>query len=44
LRRRKGGIKAMLVSEKHVQQIALDDLDLKALWDSMSTSVWKRAD
>jgi tetratricopeptide (TPR) repeat protein len=33
--------KAMAVDEQTVQRVALDDPDLKPLWDSMSTTVWK---
>jgi hypothetical protein len=34
--------KAMAVGGKPVQSIALDDPDLKPLWDSMAGTVWKK--
>jgi len=34
--------KAMAIDTKAVQKIALDDPDLKPLWDSMSGTIWKR--
>jgi tetratricopeptide (TPR) repeat protein len=34
--------KAMAIDEKQVQRVALDDPDLQPLWDSMSTTIWKR--
>src|SRR5580698_1949984 len=34
--------KAILIDDKAVQKIALDDPDLKPLWDSMSGTLWKR--
>jgi predicted Zn-dependent protease len=34
--------KAMAIGEKTVQTLALDDPDLKPLWDSMSGTVWKK--
>jgi predicted Zn-dependent protease len=34
--------KAMAIDEKTVQKLALDDPDLKPLWDSMSGTIWKR--
>jgi tetratricopeptide (TPR) repeat protein len=34
--------KAMAIDEHTVKQAAIDDPDLKPLWDSMSTTVWKR--
>lgn len=34
--------KAMAIDEKTVQQAAIDDPDLKPLWDSMSGTLWKR--
>ncbi len=36
--------KAMAIDEQTVKQAALDDPDLKPLWDSMGGSVWKRVD
>jgi tetratricopeptide (TPR) repeat protein len=34
--------KAMAVDEHAVKRVALDDPDLKPLWDSMSGTIWKR--
>jgi tetratricopeptide (TPR) repeat protein len=34
--------KAMAVDEHTVKQAAIDDPDLKPLWDSMSGTMWKR--
>jgi tetratricopeptide (TPR) repeat protein len=34
--------KAILIDDKTVQRIGIDDPDLKPLWDSMSTTIWKR--
>lgn len=34
--------KAMRVDKKTVQKLAVDDLDLKPLWNSMSGTFWKR--
>jgi hypothetical protein len=34
---------AMLIDQRTVQRAALDDPDLKPLWDSMSGTLWKRA-
>jgi predicted Zn-dependent protease len=34
--------KAIVLNDKVVQKIALDDPDLKPLWDSMSGSIWKK--
>lgn len=36
--------KAMHVDDKATQKAGIDDPDLKPLWDSMSTTVWKRLD
>jgi hypothetical protein len=36
--------RAMTVDAKTVQKAAIDNADLKPLWDSMSTTVWKRSD
>jgi tetratricopeptide (TPR) repeat protein len=36
--------KAMVVDEHAVRRAAIDDPDLKPLWDSMSGTVWKRPD
>ena len=35
---------AMAIDEKAVQRTAIDDPDLKPLWDSMGGSIWKRAE
>ena len=35
--------KAMAIDEHTVKRAAIDDPDLKPLWDSMSTTVWKRS-
>lgn len=34
--------KAMSLEEKTVRKLAVDDPDLKPLWDSMSGTIWKR--
>lgn len=34
--------KAMLIEERKVQEAGINDPDLNPLWDSMSTTVWKR--
>lgn len=34
--------KAMAIEKKAVQSLAIDEPDLKPLWDSMSGTVWKR--
>ena len=34
--------KAMAADEKTVQKAGIDDPDLKPLWDSMSTILWKK--
>jgi tetratricopeptide (TPR) repeat protein len=34
--------KAMLIDEKIVQRLAIDDPDLLPLWDSMGGTLWKR--
>jgi len=34
--------KAMAIEEKKVQELAVDDPDLKPLWDSMNGTLWKR--
>jgi tetratricopeptide (TPR) repeat protein len=34
--------KAMAIEEQTVKRVAIDDPDLKPLWDSMSTTIWKR--
>lgn len=34
--------KAMAIDEKSVKRIALEDPDLKPLWDSMGGTMWKR--
>ena len=36
--------KAMSIGEHTVKEMALDDPDLKPLWDSMSGTLWKRAE
>ena len=36
--------KAMAADEKPVKQAAIDDPDLKPLWDPMSGTLWKRTD
>jgi tetratricopeptide (TPR) repeat protein len=36
--------KAILIDEKAVQRSAIDDPDLNPLWDSMSTTIWKKSD
>jgi hypothetical protein len=33
--------KAILIDDKTVQKLAVDDPDLKPLWDSMSGTIWK---
>jgi hypothetical protein len=33
--------KAMAIDEKTVKKLAIDDPDLKPLWDSMSGTFWK---
>lgn len=35
--------KAVVIDDKAVQKAGIDDPDLKPLWDSMSTTVWKRS-
>lgn len=35
--------KAMLVDDKSVQRAGIDDPDLQPLWDSMSTTIWRKA-
>lgn len=37
-------IKAMAIDENAVKKSAVDDSDLKPLWDNMSGTVWKRTD
>jgi hypothetical protein len=32
----------MAIEEQTVKRVAIDDPDLKPLWDSMSTTIWKR--
>lgn len=34
--------KAMAIDDKTVQKLAIEDEDLKPLWDSMSGTLWKR--
>lgn len=34
--------KAMAIDDKTVQKLAVDDPDLKPLWDSMSGTFWKK--
>jgi tetratricopeptide (TPR) repeat protein len=34
--------KAMAINEKEVKPLAIDDPDLKPLWDSMSGTLWKK--
>jgi predicted Zn-dependent protease len=34
--------KAMLLNEKTVQKLAVDDSDLKPLWESMSGTIWRK--
>jgi hypothetical protein len=34
----------MAIDEETVKQEAIDDPDLKPFWDSMSGTVWKRAE
>jgi len=34
--------KAMAINESHVKRMAIDDPDLKPLWDSMSGTMWKK--
>ena len=34
--------KAILIDDKTVQMAGIDDPDSKPLWDSMSTTIWKR--
>lgn len=34
--------KAILIDDKTVQRAGIDDPDLKPLWDSMSTTIWKK--
>ena len=36
--------KAMAIDEHTVKRAAIDDPDLKPLWDSMSGTIWKRAE
>jgi tetratricopeptide (TPR) repeat protein len=36
--------KAMLIDDKIVQKAGINDADLKPLWDSMSTTIWKRGE
>jgi hypothetical protein len=33
----------MAIDEHAVKRVALDDPDLKPLWDSMSGTLWKRS-
>ena len=33
---------AMAIDEQTVKRAAIDDPDLKPLWDSMSTTIWKK--
>ena len=35
---------AMAIDEHTVKELAIDDSDLKPLWDSMSGTLWKRVD
>jgi len=34
--------KAILIDDKTVQKLGVDDPDLKPLWNSMSGTIWKR--
>jgi hypothetical protein len=34
----------MAIDERTVQRMAIDDPDLKPLWDSMSGTLWKRTE
>lgn len=34
--------KAILIDDKIVPRVGIDDPDLKPLWDSMSTTIWRR--
>jgi len=34
--------KAIVIDDKTVQSAGIDDPDLKPLWDSMSTTIWKK--
>jgi len=34
----------MAIDERAVNRAAIDDPDLKPLWDSMSSTLWKRTD
>jgi tetratricopeptide (TPR) repeat protein len=36
--------KAMAIDEQTVKRAAIDDPDLKPLWDSMSGTLWKRTE
>ena len=36
--------KAMAIDEQTVKRAAIDDPDLKPLWDSMSGTLWNRPD
>ena len=36
--------KAMAIDEHTVKRVAVDDPDLKPLWDSMGGTMWKRAE
>ena len=36
--------KAMAIDEQNVKREAIDDPDLKPLWDSMGGTVWKRSE
>ena len=36
--------KAMAIEEQTVKRMAIDDPDLKPLWDSMSGTLWKRTE
>jgi tetratricopeptide (TPR) repeat protein len=36
--------KAIVIDDKNVQRAGIDDPDLKPMWDSMSTTVWKRSE
>ncbi len=36
--------KAIVLDDKQAPNAAIDDPDLKPLWDSMSTTIWKKAE
>jgi hypothetical protein len=36
--------KAMAIDERTVRRVAIDDPDLKPLWDSMSGTIWKKTE